>query len=174
MSARSRRALFPGGPETMRRRRSGQQHYRFTIPERDQVLAFLEEAARPRRLDHIAEALGVHGEERVAALEKRLEAMVRDGQLVRNRREGYGLVEKMNLVVGRVHGHADGYGFLIPEQPDAAGDIFLPAREMRKVLHEDRVVVRVSGYDRRGRREGAVVKVLEHANTQVVGRFFRE
>jgi ribonuclease R len=100
--------------------------------------------------------------------------MVRDGQLVRNRREGYGLVEKMNLVVGRVHGHADGYGFLIPEQPDAAGDVFLPTREMRKVLHEDRVVVRVSGYDRRGRREGAVVEVLEHANTQIVGRFFTE
>src|SRR5690606_25696065 len=64
--------------------------------------------------------------------------------------------------------------FLIPEQPDAAGDVFLPTREMRKVLHEDRVVVRVSGYDRRGRREGAVVEVLEHANTQIVGRFFTE
>jgi ribonuclease R len=98
--------------------------------------------------------------------------MERDGQLIRNRREGYGLVAKMNLVTGRVIGHPEGHGFLIP---DEGGDsLFLSPRQMRKLLHGDRAVARVIGVDYRGRREGAVVEVLERNTETVVGRFCEE
>jgi ribonuclease R len=97
--------------------------------------------------------------------------MERDGQLIRNRREGYGLVTKMNLVTGRVIGHPEGHGFLIP---DEGGDnLFLSPRQMRKLLHGDRAVARVIGVDYRGRREGAVVEVLERNTETVVGAFQR-
>ncbi len=143
--------------------------HRVSIPERQDLLEFLRAAGRPRTLEHILLHFRIRSEEVQQALDKRLSAMVRDGQLLLNRRDGYGLLDKMDLVVGRVVGHPDGYGFLVPE--DGTGtDLFLPAQEMRMVLHGDRAAVRVAGTDNRGRREGAVVEVLVRANTRVVGR----
>jgi len=98
--------------------------------------------------------------------------MERDGQLVCNRRGGYCVVNQTNLVAGRVIGHPDGFGFLKPD--DGADDLFLSPREMRALMHGDRAVVRVTGVDHRGRREGAMVEVLERANRNVVGRLYME
>ncbi|MDR1710034.1 MAG: ribonuclease R, partial [Candidatus Accumulibacter sp.] len=75
-------------------------------------------------------------------------------------------------VAGRIEGHADGYGFLLPD--DGGEDIYLDARQMTKALHGDRALARVVGLDRRGRREGAIVEVLERANSRVVGRVLIE
>ncbi len=106
------------------------------------------------------------------ALERRLGAMERDGELIRNRRQGYGVVKKMDLVKGRVIGHPDGHGFLRPDE--GGGDLFIPPRHMRQLLHGDRAVMRIRSVDQRGRREGALVEVLERNTQRVVGRFFRE
>ncbi|MCX7628246.1 MAG: ribonuclease R [Methylophilaceae bacterium] len=106
------------------------------------------------------------------AFARRLAAMERDGQILRNRKGALCVAEKINLIPGRVQGHPDGYGFLIP---DGGGeDLFLSPKEMTQVLHGDRVMVRPAGVDRRGRREGKIVEVLERANTRVVGRLMRE
>ena len=66
--------------------------------------------------------------------------MERDAQVVRNRRGGYGLLDKMSLIAGRVVAHRDGYGFLIPD--DGSPDFYLSHYEMRQVFHNDRVLVR--------------------------------
>ena len=71
-----------------------------------------------------------------------------------------------------MEGHKDGFGFFIPD--DGSGDLALPEKEMRGVLHGDRVMVREHGADRRGRKEGKVVEVLAHANSTLVGRLYRE
>ncbi|MGH8120154.1 MAG: ribonuclease R [Gammaproteobacteria bacterium] len=142
------------------------------VPERKTILDFLAAANKPRSLERIAEALHVKSAEAREALERRLQAMQRDGQIIRNRREGYGLVQKMDLLRGTVIGHPDGFGFL---RLDAGGDdLYLSAGEMRRLMHGDVILAHVRGVDRRGRREGAVVEVLERANRQVVGRYHRE
>src|SRR5690606_17153737 len=124
------------------------------------------------RRDDIAEALGLEDEDQLEALRRRLNAMERDGQLIQNRREGYGLVDKMDMVRGRIIAHPDGFGFLVPDE--GGDDLFLSGRTMREVLHGDRAVARVVGLDRRGRREGAIVEVLERNTHTVVGRYSRE
>ena len=145
---------------------------RVIIPERDTILSFLRNAKKPRKLKDIAHSLNVKTSDERAALNKRLKAMLRDGQLMMNRREGYGLVDKMDLIPGRVIGHRDGYGFL---KPDAGGDdLFIPARDMRSLLHGDHALVRMSGHDRRGREKVALVEVLERANVTIVGRLLKE
>ncbi|MFV2005386.1 MAG: VacB/RNase II family 3'-5' exoribonuclease, partial [Gammaproteobacteria bacterium] len=103
---------------------------------------------------------------------RRLSAMVRDGQLVRNRRGGYLPVDEKNLVRGHVIAHADGFGFLVPDE--GGDDLFLSAKQMRGVLHGDHVVATVSGVDRRGRLEGSIVSVIERANSTLIGRLFVE
>ncbi len=146
------------------------QKYDNPIPSREFIMELLEEAGRPMYRDDIAEELALESEEQLEALRRRLRAMERDGQLLFNRRGGYGLVSKMDLVRGRVIGHPDEFGFLVPD--DGGDDLFLSGREMHACLHGDRVVARVSGVDRRGRREGSIVEILEHANKHVAGSYF--
>ncbi len=103
---------------------------------------------------------------------RRLNAMVRDGQLIRNRRGGFLPVDDKHLIKGHVIAHPDGFGFLVPDE--GGEDLFLHGKQMQTLLHGDRAVVTVAGIDRRGRREGAVVSVIERANTTLVGRLFED
>ncbi len=146
--------------------------YEHPIPSREFILAYLAERAEPLGREEIAEGLGLREEDDREALRRRLGAMERDGQLIRNRRGGYLLVNQADLVSGRVIAHPDGYGFLAPDE--GGDDLFIPAREMAALLHGDRAVMRVAGVDRRGRRIGALTEVLERNTHKVVGRFFRE
>ena len=142
------------------------------IPSREFILETLTEHGAPAPFDEVASLLGLSSEDDRVALERRLGAMVRDGQLLRNRREAFCLVNKRDLVAGRVIGHPDGFGFVKPD--DGGDDLYLYPKEMRALFHGDRIVARVTGKDRRGRLEGAVVEILERSTKSVVGRLYSE
>lgn len=148
------------------------ENYDNPIPSREFILEILTQNNRPLTRRNIGKLLALKGEEQTEALRRRLRAMERDGQLLRNRKNAYGIVSKMNLITGRIMGHPDGYGFLIPDE--GGDDLFLSDREMRIVLHGDRAVARVSGVDRRGRKEGTIVEVIKHGNERIVGRLFAD
>lgn len=116
-------------------------------------------------------ALDVNADE-FDGLMRRLNAMSRDGQVKLDPDGNFQLLNQSNFILGRVSGHRDGYGFLIPD--DGSDDVFLPEKEMQKVLHGDRVQVRMIGTDRRGRPEGSIIEVVERANTHVIGRLLNE
>jgi ribonuclease R len=147
------------------------EKYESPIPSRELILQVLTETGVPMMEDEIATALEIAEPER-DGFSRRLGAMERDGQVMKNRRGAIGLSEKMDLIAGRVQGHPDGFGFLIPD--DGSEDLFLGPKQMNRVLDGDRALVREVGIDRRGRREAAIVEVLEHKNTRVVGRLFEE
>lgn len=149
-----------------------QEKYERPIPSREFIMEMLAERGEPLTFDEIATELKLASEDELEALRRRLKAMLRDGQLLRNRKEGFALVDRLDMVVGRVEGHRDGFGFLTPDE--GGGDLFLSAKEMRAVMHGDRVVARVSGLDRRGRKEGQIVEVLERRNNSIVGRLHTE
>jgi len=117
-------------------------------------------------------ALGVAGDAERDAFEGRLAAMTREAQLMSNRKGQLCVVAKLDLVTGKVQGHPDGFGFLIPD--DGGPDVFLGPKEMHKALHGDRATVRLIGVDKRGRPEGAIVDVVERANREIVGRVYEE
>lgn len=146
------------------------EKYEKPIPSREFIIQYLEDKGRPVTRENLINALELKSEEELEALRRRLIAMERDGQIMSNRRGSYALVDKLDLIKGRVLGHKDGFGFLAPE--DGSDDIFLTPKQMRTVFPGDRVLVRVTGTDRRGRREGMIVEVLEHNTQQIVGRFF--
>lgn len=148
------------------------QKYENPIPSREFILEALTKQCKSLTQQDLADYFKLIEPDDLEALRRRLRAMERDGQLIRNRKGAYGDVKKMDLIRGRVIGHSDGFGFLVPD--DGGNDLFLSAKRMRGVLHGDRIVARVAGVDRRGRREGAPVEVLERANNQVVGRFRQE
>ncbi|WP_371926347.1 ribonuclease R [Chromobacterium sp. IIBBL 290-4] len=148
--------------------------YSNPLPSREFVMQILAEQGVPLFPDELAHMLSIRRDE-IHFFERRLRAMERDGEIIINRKGAVCVAEKLDLIRCKVSGHRDGYGFAIPDEGEGAGnDIFLPEREMKKVMHGDRVMVRPSGVDRRGRQEGKIVEVLEHAVTRLVGRIQRE
>ncbi len=129
-------------------------------------------ATAPQTLDELAEQLGLTEPTRKEALSKRLGAMLREAQLVQNRRGGYAPLQQTNLIPGVVIANPDGFGFLRPDE--GGDDLFLPPYEMRKVLHGDRALANVTGIHRRRRREGSIARVLERGLTRMIGRFSLE
>ncbi|TQV67275.1 ribonuclease R [Exilibacterium tricleocarpae] len=138
------------------------------IPSREFILEVLDAAPGPLTHEALCEVLDLQDPEPIEALRRRLIAMSRDGQLISNRRQGYMPVDQRDLIRGRIQGHKDGFGFLIPA--DGGEDIFLSHRQMRKVFDGDEAVVRLTHEDQRGKLEGAIVEVLAHHTHQVVGR----
>ena len=148
------------------------EKYENPIPSRELILQLIEEEGKPLRRQQIAKQFGLESADNLEALRRRLRAMERDGQLLFNRRQKYCLINSQDLIAGRILGHADGFGFVKPD--DGSADLFLSPREMKSLMHNDRVVVRVAGLDRKGRREGALVEILERNTQQVVGRLHKE
>lgn len=143
----------------------------YPIPSREEILGILRTSKIQQTLETITKALGVKPEE-LDGIVRRLNAMERDGQLKQDKLGTYTLANQENFISGRVSSHRDGYGFLTPD--DGSEDLFLPEREMQRVLHGDRVTARIVGTDRRGRLEGGIVEILERANTHVIGRLLNE
>ncbi len=148
------------------------EKYDNPIPSRELILHHLAERGAPAAREQLAAEFGLTTEEDIEALRRRLRAMERDAQVVYTRRGAYAPVDKLDLVVGRVSGHRDGFGFLIP---DAGGDdLFLSPTQMRLVFDGDRALARVVGFDKRGRREGAIAEVVMRAHESIVGRYNEE
>jgi ribonuclease R len=135
------------------------------------ILDALNAARAPLTAEELAKRLRIHGHER-RAFEHELGELERAGEVVRNRAGSLLVAKRIAVLAGRVEGHPDGHGFLVPDE--GAASIFLPPGEMRGLMHRDRAAVRVSGRDHRGRAIGEVVEVLERANRRVVGRLHAE
>ena len=148
-----------------------QSLYENPLPSREHILQTLEAQGAPVSDMRLFRLLDIEDEER-PLMARRLAAMERDGQLIRNRRDAICIVDKIDLVAGRVQGHADGFGFLIPDE--AGADLFLSPAQMGRVLHGDRVLARPGKTGPRGLREGSIVEVLERVNQQLVGRYMQE
>ena len=142
--------------------------YERPIPSREAILELLAEHGELMKIEAVARSLGLSAAQDLDALTRRLAAMLRDGQLIQNRRGGYGVASKLDLIPGGVIANAEGYGFLRPDE--GGDDLYLSPSEMRKVLHGDRVLASVVGVDRRGRRQGAIVEVLDRRSPRLVGR----
>lgn len=145
--------------------------YAHPVPSREFILQYLKDRKRPANMKQLLQNFSLKTEEEQEGLRRRMKAMLRDGQVILNRADCYGLVDRMNLIAGRIQAHRDGFGWLIPDV--GGSDVFIPARQMRQVFTDDRVLVRVISQDKR-RREGAIVEVLERNTQHVVGRFHQE
>lgn len=167
---RGRRPLPPlGAPVDDPHAAREAEKYEQPIASREAILALLERCEGPQTAEEVGARLGLSAPDRAEALSRRLGAMVRDGQLVQNRRGGFAPIQALNLVTGVVIANPEGFGFLRPVE--GGDDLFLPPYEMRKVMHGDKVLANVTGIDHRGRREGSIARVLERGMTRLIGRF---
>lgn len=141
------------------------------LPSREFILDVLTQQGVPLSEHKLIQLLDIESNE-IDSFSRRIQAMERDAQVMRNRRNAICLVDKLDLIAGRVQGHPDGFGFLVPDGDSP--DLYLSPKEMQKVFHGDRVLGREVGMDRRGRHEGVIVEVTEHKLQKIVGRLLEE
>ncbi|WP_053360528.1 ribonuclease R [Bacillus sp. FJAT-27251] len=137
----------------------------------DRLLHYMkDEAYKPLTIQELEEAFGIEDSATFKEFVKALVVMEERGLVVRTRSNRYGLPEKMNLVRGKLTGHAKGFAFVIPEEP-GMDDIFIPPNETNNAMHGDIVLARVSSTSSGQRREGTIVRILERGVQQIVGTY---
>ncbi|WP_295164782.1 ribonuclease R [Selenomonas sp. F0473] len=143
---------------------------------KERIRAFMrEDAYRPLKEEELAAGLRLSGEE-TPVFSDALASLEADGAVIRNRSGLYGLPSRMNLVVGRLSMSPKGFGFIIPDvrETEDETDVFVPGGALATAMHGDRVVARVTPSEQPGRaREGEIIRILERANTRIVGTFER-
>src|SRR5205085_5367919 len=142
---------------------------------RDQVLDVMRERVHhPAGMRELLQILKVPREER-ATFTRHVKSLVSSGDLIQIRGHRFGLPEKMDLYVGRLQTHPAGYGFVTPERPlDNGGDIYISGPLLNDAMNGERVVVRIERIKDGGRAEGRVIRILERANSSIVGRYDRD
>src|SRR4051812_30780885 len=138
---------------------------------RDSILALMRDRVHhPAAVRELLQLLKVPREER-ASFKRQINALVASGDLIQLRGHRVGLPEKMDLYVGRLQTHSGGYGFVLPERPlDSGGDIYISGPLLNDAMNGDRVVARIERIKEGGRVEGRIIRILERANTWIVGR----
>ncbi|MBT2217885.1 ribonuclease R [Virgibacillus dakarensis] len=139
---------------------------------KQQVLDFFHESGtRPLSINELEEILELEYAEEFKELIKSLNELEEAGELVRTRKNRFGLPEKMNLIRGRIQMHAKGFAFLIPDDEDQR-DIYIHHSDMASAMNNDKVLVRLEKKSDGGSRpEGTVIRILERAVHTVVGTF---
>ncbi|MEL0064822.1 MAG: ribonuclease R, partial [Gammaproteobacteria bacterium] len=120
--------------------RREKRKYAHPIASREAILACMETIGEPVAFKRLAKTLEIDEGRDRDALKLRLRAMVRDGQLLVDRRNVYAVATKLEMFPGVISAHPDGFGFVVCEAE--RDDIFLSHRQMRAVFHGDKVLVR--------------------------------
>lgn len=138
----------------------------------DQILNYFKESGtRPLSVNELEDIFGMNQVDEFKQLVKTLNELEYTGQLVRTRKDRFGLPEKMNLIRGKIEMNKKGFAFLIPDDENEQ-DIYIHSSDLLSAMNNDIVIVRIEKKGaRENRPEGVVIRVLERANTQVVGTF---
>ena len=140
---------------------------------KDKIMAFMQrESYAPMTAEEMIFAIPVK-EEPMHEFWQAIMELEQDGYIVKTRFETYGLPEKMGLVAGRFQLSSKGFGFLIPDNKGNKPDVFIPPRKLHGAMNNDRVMARVDSHAPGRRPEGEIIRIIEHANTRIVGVFKR-
>jgi len=142
-------------------------------PLDQRVLSFLgNDKYQPLNKTDLAKKLGVPVDER-AGFRKLLAQLESAGKITRIRKDRYVLPREADLIVGTILINPQGFGYVVNETGDRQGDVYIPASQTSTALHRDRVVARITDEEvtliRARKRAGKVIRILERANSRVVG-----
>jgi len=150
-------------------RKTNRKHKRLST---DIVLKYLSQRQEPANTKAIAETLGRIGKEGRQETFDILEKLRDDGKVMQLSKHRWAMKHAIQDHRGRVVGHVDGHGYVLTD--DSREKVFLRTHEMREVLHNDVVRVRIVGRDRRKKLFGQILEVVERGNALIVGRYFEE
>ncbi|MEK9627731.1 MAG: ribonuclease R [Nitrospinota bacterium] len=134
-----------------------------------QILSSLKKKInRPMKISELSKHLGITDAQR-REFRNKIKEMAAQGTLIKIRGGRYGLPDEMNLVTGKLHGHPNGFGFVIPDKHHDTNDVFVHRKSMNEAMHQDHVVVRIESEKEPGRPEGRVIRILQRNTPNIVG-----
>ncbi|MDD2945186.1 ribonuclease R [Acinetobacter haemolyticus] len=142
------------------------ERYENPIPSRILISETIEKLQAPQSHADLVEHFEIADQKSIDALSHRLIAMVRDGQLMK---DGY----KFQLAASQptheatVYINSKGLGSASIADHE---DLLLPERELRLVFNGDRVKVRQTSVDRKGKPWGFITEVVQHRVKQIIGK----
>ncbi len=129
-----------------------------------------KEAYKPLTIKELEDVFDVKGSEAFKEFVKMLNELENQGKILRTRSDRYGVPEKMNLIKGKVQGHAKGFAFLIPEE-EGQRDVYIAPKDLNGAMNADTVLVRLSHESSGERPEGSVIRIIERGTAQTVGTY---
>jgi len=133
------------------------------------ILALLKKKiSRPMKISELSKQLGV-AEADHREFRNRIKEMAAQGSLIKIRGGRYGLPDEMNLITGKLQGHPNGFGFVIPDKHHDTNDVYVHQKSMNEAMHQDHVVVRVESEKEPGKPEGRIIRILERNTPNLVG-----
>lgn len=136
------------------------------------LLEVLGKQGEPMATRALAEALGRGSKRGIDDTYKLLEQLEKQDKVRQIRRHRWAIPSAVQEVIGKIVGHVDGQGYVLPES--GGEKIYLREHDMREVLHGDTVLVRITGRDRRKKRLGQIKDIVARGNEKIVGRFYKE
>jgi ribonuclease R len=149
----------------------GPRQYDTVIPERVAIAALIEQQPGIG-IAKIARVLNVE-RNAVDGLTRRVDAMLRDGELTLKSSGQLYVGKPRELQTGKLFRHRDGYGFITPDE-GGGDDLYVASHNLAGAMHGDTVAYAERGQDKRGRTEAKIVEVRERAIKQIVGRLKKD
>ncbi|QXM05694.1 ribonuclease R [Crassaminicella indica] len=138
---------------------------------KEKILEFMRESAYNPMLDvELANVFQIEPQQ-MGEFYAVLDEMEKAGQIIKTKKHRYAAPERMNLIVGKLQQHQKGFGFILSEV-EGYDDVFIASTDMNGAMHNDRVIGRITKKGGDGKRaEGEIIRILERANTEIVGTF---
>ena len=141
------------------------------------ILRFLQsESYRPAEIDDVAEAMGI-GEEEQGDFHDACRALMRTGRVVLGSKNALALPPLKGKVVGTFRGNQRGFGFIVPDTPNAHGDLYVPPEATGGAMTGDTVRAQVAKRGKRGGKmlyQGKVVEIIRRGQSRIVGELHNQ
>ena len=142
----------------------------------ERIIEFLGDPKyRPMRAPKLARAMGI-ADAHQGDFHDVVDALRRSGRVVLGSNNAVSLPHRGGEIVGVFRGNPRGFGFVVPDEDTAHGDLYIPEGETLDAVTGDRVMCRVFSRGKRGGKPafgGRIVEVVERGNSQFVGRLHK-
>lgn len=137
---------------------------------KQKILAYMESADYiPLKRKEMRVVLSVPDADK-EEFEQIVTELIAEGKIIETKRGKLSAPKALQMATGTFLSHAKGFGFVTPEE--GGNDIFIPASETNGAMQKDKVLYKVIQKSSDGKKaEGTIIKVLERANSRIVGLF---
>lgn len=130
-----------------------------------------QETYRPLSYRELLDVFEIYDYDEEISFSKALGKLEKEGEIVKTRKNKYGLPEMMNLIKGIIRLSYRGYGIFVPDDASEP-EVFIYSNNLNGAMHNDKVMVKIlQKATKSGRPEGEVNRVISRANKELVGTF---
>jgi ribonuclease R len=141
------------------------------LERRNKILEFIgHKEYIPMKANELWVILDVPVQDR-EVFETMLSDLVKEGKLLKTKKEKFMLPERLNMVSGIFKSNQKGFGFVILDDAEKE-DIFISPENLNGAMHKDKVLCRITRIaDKNHRAEGEIIQVLEKGINDIVGTY---